>query len=101
MRSLRSSSPADGINDPGILWVSARIILQLNSTEPNCSRLPTAKQYLGSVVVVNWNRRELLACCLDSLRAQRAVSFEVVVVDNGSTDNSPDLVCEFADSVDF
>ncbi|MCX6620153.1 MAG: glycosyltransferase family 2 protein [Acidobacteria bacterium] len=41
-----------------------------------------------SVVVVNWNRKELLRRCLESLAAQRGVNFEVVLVDNGSTDGS-------------
>ena len=44
------------------------------------------------VVVVNWNRRELLSSCLDSLAAQTFQNFELIVVDNGSTDGSADLV---------
>jgi GT2 family glycosyltransferase len=40
------------------------------------------------VVVVNWNRRELLRACLHSLARQRGVEFEVIVVDNGSSDGS-------------
>ena len=44
------------------------------------------------VVVVNWDRRELLRACLDSLAAQTHPSFEVCVVDNGSTDGSADFV---------
>jgi GT2 family glycosyltransferase len=46
---------------------------------------------LISVVVVNWNRRELLRACLDSLARQTDASFEIIVVDNGSTDGSADL----------
>jgi GT2 family glycosyltransferase len=46
---------------------------------------------LISVVVVNWNRKELLRACLDSLRSQREVAFEVILVDNGSTDGSADM----------
>jgi len=46
---------------------------------------------LISVIVVNWNRRELLRACLESIRKQQAVEFEVIVVDNGSTDGSADL----------
>ncbi len=45
-----------------------------------------------SVVVLNWNRRELLAACLRSLARQRGVSFEVVLVDNGSEDGSVEMV---------
>jgi GT2 family glycosyltransferase len=50
------------------------------------------------VVVVNWNRRELLRACLDSLAVQTHPSFEVVVVDNGSEDGSQTLVRELAGS---
>ncbi len=39
-------------------------------------------------MVVNWNRRELLRACLESLARQRDTGFEVIVVDNGSTDGS-------------
>ena len=45
-----------------------------------------------SVVVVNWNRKELLRACLDSLAAQTFTDFEVIVVDNGSTDGSAGFV---------
>jgi GT2 family glycosyltransferase len=43
---------------------------------------------LISVVIVNWNRKELLRACLASLGAQRNVNFETIVVDNGSADGS-------------
>jgi GT2 family glycosyltransferase len=46
---------------------------------------------LISVVVVNWNRKELLRACLNSLGRQRDVEFETIVVDNGSVDGSADL----------
>jgi GT2 family glycosyltransferase len=42
----------------------------------------------ASVVVVNWNRCSLLAGCLASLAGQKGPAFEVVLVDNGSTDES-------------
>ena len=45
-----------------------------------------------SVVVVNLNRRELLARCLESLWRQTFSNFEVVVVDNGSTDGSMEFL---------
>jgi len=41
-----------------------------------------------SVVIPNWNGRHLLAACLDSLKAQTLKAFELIVVDNGSTDGS-------------
>jgi GT2 family glycosyltransferase len=41
-----------------------------------------------SVIVVNWNRRELLRSCLHSLTRQTVPGFEVILVDNGSRDGS-------------
>jgi GT2 family glycosyltransferase len=46
---------------------------------------------LISVVIVNWNRKDLLRACLASLAAQRDVSFETIVVDNGSGDGSAEM----------
>jgi GT2 family glycosyltransferase len=46
---------------------------------------------LISVVIVNWNRKELLRACLASLARQASVSFETIVVDNGSTDGSAEI----------
>jgi GT2 family glycosyltransferase len=45
-----------------------------------------------SVVIVNWNGKTELASCLDSLRAQTLDGFETIVVDNGSTDGSLELL---------
>jgi GT2 family glycosyltransferase len=49
---------------------------------------------LLSVVVVNWNLRDELAACLDSLAQQTYRDIEVIVVDNGSHDGSVELVSE-------
>jgi GT2 family glycosyltransferase len=46
--------------------------------------------------VVNWNRRELLRACLASLSRQSLTSFEILVIDNGSDDGSPELVEKFS-----
>ena len=45
-----------------------------------------------SVIVVNWNLRDELAACLESLRLQTHDDLEVIVVDNGSHDGSAELV---------
>jgi glycosyltransferase involved in cell wall biosynthesis len=47
---------------------------------------------LVSVIIPSWNRRDLLAECLRGLFAQTWEPFEVIVVDNGSTDGSADMV---------
>jgi GT2 family glycosyltransferase len=51
----------------------------------------TAPTPLVSVVVVNWNRCDLLRACLESLAAQSYPCLEVVLVDNGSSDGSADM----------
>ncbi len=53
---------------------------------------------LVSVIVVNYNRADLLRECLDSLVAQTYPCLEILVVDNGSTDTSRELVCGYRDS---
>ena len=45
-----------------------------------------------SVVIPVWNRAGLVVCCLESVRAQTRVPQSVVVVDDGSTDGTPDSV---------
>lgn len=61
----------------------------------------SAPRILTSVVVVNYNRRELLLECLESLSRQDSEDLEVIVVDNGSSDQSVDAVIEFAKNVSF
>lgn len=56
----------------------------------------TGEQPLVSVVVVNYNRAELLKECLDSLTLQTYPDVEILVVDNGSTDHSRKVVESFA-----
>lgn len=46
---------------------------------------------LVSVVIVNWNGRAFIGDCLNSLKKQSFKDFEVIVVDNGSFDDS----CEY------
>lgn len=45
-----------------------------------------------SVVIPHHNRIDLLLECLDSLRSQSLQDFDIVVVDNASTDGSPDVL---------
>ena len=45
-----------------------------------------------TVVIPNYNGQEFIGNCLESLRKQNKVSFDIVLVDNGSTDNSVSIV---------
>lgn len=46
----------------------------------------------ASVIIPVWNGAADLPACLDALFAQTGVDFEVIIVDNASTDGSADLV---------
>ena len=45
-----------------------------------------------TIVIPNWNGKEYLRKCLDSLMSQSIGQVPVIVVDNGSEDGSPELV---------
>jgi hypothetical protein len=50
---------------------------------------------LVSIVIVVWNAKKYVFECLSSLREHCAhLSVEVIVVDNASTDGSPDMIAE-------
>jgi GT2 family glycosyltransferase len=46
----------------------------------------------ASIVIPTWNGADLLPGALDSLRAQTFRDFEIIVVDNGSTDGTRELL---------
>jgi GT2 family glycosyltransferase len=48
-----------------------------------------------AVVIPNWNGAALLPACLQALRAQTHADREVVVVENGSSDGSLDVLARF------
>ena len=50
-----------------------------------------------SVVVPVYNVEEFLETCLDSLAAQTFEDFEAILVDDGSTDRSGEIVQRYAD----
>jgi len=49
-----------------------------------------------SVVIVNWNAGRFLERCLVALMAQTVKPYEIILVDNASTDGSLDIVRRFA-----
>lgn len=50
----------------------------------------------ATVAVVVKDRAEMMARCLDGIEAQQGVAFDVVVVDNESTDGTWEMLCERA-----
>lgn len=53
----------------------------------------------ASVIIPNWNGLELLQACLAALDQQQFTDFEIIVVDNGSSDGSVEWLQARANSV--
>lgn len=56
---------------------------------------------LVSIVVPNYNGAKYLDLCVECLANQTYKNIEVIIVDDGSTDNTPDLCDKYADMYDF
>jgi GT2 family glycosyltransferase len=68
--------------------------------EPAACVASDATGPIVSALTVSWNGWTKLDACLTSLYAQKIPSLEVIVVDNGSTDGTPDRVAaHFSDVV--
>ena len=53
-----------------------------------------------SVIIPTFNRAEKLTMCLDSVLTQTFTNYEIVMIDNGSTDNTEKMILEkYGDSI--
>ncbi len=48
-----------------------------------------------SVLINNYNYARFLPACIDSVLAQDYADFEIIVVDDGSTDDSRDIIASY------
>src|SRR5580704_12944120 len=60
------------------------------------ARDPVSERQTVSVIVPARNEEACLGACLESLAAQTQVSFEIIVVDDGSTDRTREIAKSFA-----
>ena len=72
-------------------WVDADTKAPLFGTN-----IPSLRNYAVSVVIPMYNVEEFIGECLDSLLMQTLQDFEVIVVDDCSTDDSVKIVQEYA-----
>jgi glycosyltransferase involved in cell wall biosynthesis len=64
-------------------------------------RLSSQKQELVSVIVPDYNQACYLVNAIQSILGQTYRHFEVIVVDDGSTDNSREVVVDFGNQVHY
>jgi GT2 family glycosyltransferase len=69
-------------------WRAAQRELRRAVSSAPAQRGPTVAQPLASVIVVCWNSADVLGRCLDHLFAQDYSSREIIVVDDGSDDDT-------------
>ena len=53
---------------------------------------------LFSLIISNYNKANYLQKCLDSVTNQTVQNFEIIIIDDSSTDSSKNILCGFADS---
>lgn len=58
-------------------------------------------QPLISIIIAVFNGASTLPRCLDSIRAQHFRDFEVVVMDGGSKDETPQILAQYDDLLDY
>jgi glycosyltransferase involved in cell wall biosynthesis len=58
-------------------------------------------QPLASVIIPNYNHAQYVSDAIDSVLAQTYRNYEIIVVDDGSTDNSREVVTKFGERVQY
>lgn len=66
-----------------------------NAIDPPCISTRPDLNSKVSVVIVNWNGKQFIERCLASLMVQTVKPYEIILVDNASTDGSVDIVRRF------
>ena len=64
---------------------------------PDLPPLPPHNGLWASVVLINYNGRDYIEKCIGSLLQSDYPYYDVILVDNGSTDDSMDLIASFRD----
>lgn len=50
-----------------------------------------------SVIIISFNIEKYISQCLDSVILQKKINLEIIVVDDGSTDNTQEIIKQYAD----
>lgn len=65
--------------------------------EPLCCPHPFSSEQAVTVIIPLWNREDYIGPALESVLQTQGCAFEVVVVDNGSSDRGPEIVRAYSD----
>lgn len=76
-------------------------LLERESSAQVVRSRPLSREAKVSVIIVAHNSREWLPDCLASLASQSCLPFEIIVVDNASTDGLEDWLLEFVPKVRY
>jgi GT2 family glycosyltransferase/glycosyltransferase involved in cell wall biosynthesis len=88
--SLAAAATSSPRGSPGGAW---RHKLELFLSDPASALVfPTWPDPVVSIVVPSFNRAEDLYQCLESVLAHTTIPFEVIVIDDGSEDDTPQLL---------
>lgn len=69
------------------------------STSGNDGRSPSAQAELVSIIIPAYNAEKYLRETIDSALAQTYENTEIIVVDDGSTDRTPDILAEYGNKI--
>lgn len=73
---------------------------QLNEAK-NKSMAINLSTPLISIIVINWNGEKHIQKCFEAIFRQTFKNFQVILVDNGSTDNSSEKILEQWQNIEF
>ncbi len=69
-----------------------RVSLEHKKNQRYLSEMTMAEDIKLSIVIVNYMAKDYLNACLKSILREENIKYEVIVVDNGSTDGSAEIV---------
>jgi glycosyltransferase involved in cell wall biosynthesis len=69
--------------------------------EDNCPGVLNLESPLVSIVIPNYNHAKYLSEAIQSVLGQTYRNFEIIVIDDGSTDNSREVVIQFGNQIRY
>jgi len=54
-----------------------------------------------NILILNWNNREILSKCIDSIKKSNYANYQITVIDNGSKDNSVEYISSKLTDIQF